>query len=116
MDYHDGKYGVNTDPERGADTFIPFYNFEGEATIIYEKTIMDINSHIITDALQYKVVFASFWYDTSGKYTISSSGAEKICEWGINNGANRFNSAILLPKDNTVTITGYGNMCIYGIK
>lgn len=24
MDYHDGKYGINTDPERGADTFIPF--------------------------------------------------------------------------------------------
>lgn len=24
MDYHDGKYGVNTDPQRGADTFIPF--------------------------------------------------------------------------------------------
>ena len=24
MDYHDGKYGVNTDPKRGADTFIPF--------------------------------------------------------------------------------------------
>lgn len=26
MDYHDGKYGVNTDPQRGADTFIPFSN------------------------------------------------------------------------------------------
>lgn len=26
MDYHDGRYGVNTDPERGADTFIPFRN------------------------------------------------------------------------------------------
>lgn len=26
MDYHDGKYGVNTDPQRGADTFIPFQN------------------------------------------------------------------------------------------
>lgn len=24
MDYHDGKYGINTDPQRGADTFIPF--------------------------------------------------------------------------------------------
>lgn len=24
MDYHDGKYGINTDPNRGADTFIPF--------------------------------------------------------------------------------------------
>ena len=24
MDYHDGKYGVNTSPTRGADTFIPF--------------------------------------------------------------------------------------------
>ena len=110
-----GKWGYKV----GADAVIPFNNFEGEATIIYEKTIMNINSHIITDALQYKIIFASFWYNTTGKYTISSSGAEKICEWGINtgnNGANRFNSAILLPKDNTVTITGYGNMCIYGIK
>ena len=24
MDYQDGRYGINTDPERGADTFIPF--------------------------------------------------------------------------------------------
>lgn len=24
MDYHEGKYGINTDEERGADTFIPF--------------------------------------------------------------------------------------------
>ena len=29
MDYHDGKYGVNTDPERGADTFIPFKSNAG---------------------------------------------------------------------------------------
>ena len=26
MDYHDGKYGINTDPQRGADTFIPFHS------------------------------------------------------------------------------------------
>lgn len=24
FDYHDGKYGYNTDPSRGADTFVPF--------------------------------------------------------------------------------------------
>lgn len=24
MDYHDGKYGINTDSKRGADTFHPF--------------------------------------------------------------------------------------------
>lgn len=24
LDYQDGKYGVNTDPDRGADTFSPF--------------------------------------------------------------------------------------------
>lgn len=29
MDYHDGKYGVNTDPQRGADTFIPFKSNAG---------------------------------------------------------------------------------------
>lgn len=26
LDYHDGKYGYNTNPERGADTFNPFNN------------------------------------------------------------------------------------------
>lgn len=37
MDYHDGKYGVNTDPQRGADTFIPFHsgNFEISFTNTY---------------------------------------------------------------------------------
>lgn len=28
MDYHDGKYGVNTSSTRGADTFIPFNDIE----------------------------------------------------------------------------------------
>lgn len=28
MDYQDGKYGINTDSQRGADTFIPFSNYE----------------------------------------------------------------------------------------
>lgn len=33
MDYQDGKYGVNTDPNRGADTFIPFSGTGAEITI-----------------------------------------------------------------------------------
>lgn len=32
LDYKDGKYGVNTDPERGADTFVPFKENE-ESTV-----------------------------------------------------------------------------------
>lgn len=36
MDYHDGKYGVNTDPERGADTFIPFNK---SLKLILKKTV-----------------------------------------------------------------------------
>lgn len=28
LDYQDGKYGINTDPNRGADTFSPFRNDE----------------------------------------------------------------------------------------
>ena len=27
FDYKNGKYGFNTDPNRGADTFVPFSNF-----------------------------------------------------------------------------------------
>lgn len=37
MDYHDGKYGVNTDPQRGADTFIPFHscgNYSDKISIV----------------------------------------------------------------------------------
>ena len=30
LDYQDGKYGINTDPERGADTFVPFRSDEDE--------------------------------------------------------------------------------------
>ena len=41
MDYHDGKYGVNTDPQRGADTFIPFrsdlYEFESLAQAAFNQ-------------------------------------------------------------------------------
>lgn len=33
LDYHDGKYGYNTDPNRGADTFNPFSNGVGGGSI-----------------------------------------------------------------------------------
>ena len=51
MDYHDGKYGVNTDPERGADTFIPFRSDTGyeEVYIIKVQGNGVRNSNYVVD-------------------------------------------------------------------
>ena len=40
FDYKNGKYGFNTDPNRGADTFVPFSNFSS-ATVDYVFGILN---------------------------------------------------------------------------
>ena len=43
MDYHNGKYGVNTSSTRGADTFIPFNNIlDLKATRVYTSYDMSV--------------------------------------------------------------------------
>ena len=41
MDYHDGKYGYNIDPQRGADTFRPFNGYE----YLGSGTSFDVSSY-----------------------------------------------------------------------
>lgn len=53
MDYHDGKYGINTDPNRGADTFLPFNDIKltGAKYKIY-TTSSDNARNITVDVLK----------------------------------------------------------------
>ena len=53
FDYKDGKYGYNTNPNRGADTFVPFSNgnyyyraFKGSDTVENRKDTLKVNTGV----------------------------------------------------------------------
>ena len=54
MDYHDGKYGVNTDPQRGADTFIPFHS----GMVLYDE--IDYDSFTYTSPKKEPAYYSSY--------------------------------------------------------
>lgn len=79
MDYHDGKYGVNTDPERGADTFIPFkastpyaflsfYDYSSTPNrtklnvIAYSEFECDSNILTVKEAGTYRILCPQMYY------------------------------------------------------
>ena len=70
----------------------------------------------IQDALSYKVFYGSFYYDTTGAYTIGVNGGRILVQKGYNNGANRYCSAVILPTSNTISLYAYGNFYVVGIK
>lgn len=60
MDYQNGKYGINTDPERGADTFIPFKGFEYLGTSAsYDLSGRADYKKLTND--NFKVLITSIW-------------------------------------------------------
>ena len=60
MDYHDGKYGVNTSSTRGADTFIPFKE---------TPKIMTSNWTLVSSSASYTV-------ETEGSYFMIATSSE----------------------------------------
>ena len=79
MDYHDGKYGINTSSSRGADTFIPFRSGLSVSDIWqYSETSSktDSNYTVTTDDMsQYSsILLSSGWAWTN----YSNMSASKI--------------------------------------
>ena len=60
MDYHDGKYGVNTDPQRGADTFIPFRS----GMVLYDE--IDYDSFTYTSPKKEPAYYSSYDFVAGG--------------------------------------------------
>ena len=52
FDYKDGKYGYNTNPNRGADTFVPFKDFGNLQFESASKSLV-VGNYIVSNAIFY---------------------------------------------------------------
>ena len=52
FDSKDGKYGYNTDPNRGADTFVPFKDFDNLQFESASKSLV-VGNYIVSNAIFY---------------------------------------------------------------
>nr|DAO59335.1 MAG TPA: hypothetical protein [Caudoviricetes sp.] len=67
MDYHDGKYGINTNPNRGADTFIPFHSdCDTKAIVTFTSNANNPAGYTTVYKGEDKLQSISFDYDASG--------------------------------------------------
>ena len=123
FDSKDGKYGYNTDPSRGADTFVPFKSGGLiEATLplsLVDMTLSARNIHTITyriDLTDVKTITFSAKGGTSGNYNLTYG----ICEDVPTDTSQFKNSNTVGINNNAKTITldvsaysGYHYLCFY---
>ena len=112
FDYKNGKYGYNTNPNRGADTFVPFKSgYDSLETPITNGG----KSGTYTATKKYNAVLLSMMhYSTNtNQFTISINGVDKTAD-SIKN-----NYVLLLPYNgksgDVISFTrtdGYGNMTL----
>ena len=94
FDYQNGKYGWNSSPLRGADTFHPFKQAATETKVITEKTTTDLgadNSYRYIDTTG--VVNAN-----SGTYTFPSGDTGGTKDLGANNSYRYVNASNVYNK------------------
>lgn len=80
LDYHDGKYGYNTDPERGADTFNPFNN--GGNRSIFKLGALG-GTFDLSDYVGYEnfTVADNFFIQVSSFSSYGTSASAGISDW-----------------------------------
>lgn len=67
MDYHDGKYGINTNHNRGADTFIPFHSdCDTKAIVTFTSNANNPAGYTTVYKGEDELQSISFDYDASG--------------------------------------------------
>lgn len=109
MDYHDGKYGVNTDSRRGADTFIPFNKFDVNKIIIM-GTEIDYGNY--TASQTGLLCGVSYGKSGNGVYLKNNKTGE---EYGVNNNwtSTYKNGAIKVSKGDSVYLNGSGTRLFF---
>lgn len=91
FDYQDGKYGYNTDPQRGADTFNPFSGAK-EYTATYSCTV---GSH-----------GEGYGYSASaGEIPCSAYNYAEVTAWGNNSPSGQGYVTLSIAKSGVVDLT-----------
>lgn len=129
FDYQNGKYGWNSSPSRGADTFHPFKQAATETKVITGKTTTDLG-----EDNNYRYIDTTGVVNTnSGTYTASSRGvaldmgASNSYRYVNTNGVPNSNSGtytfssgsgetVDLGESNTYRYANAGNVYSYGVN
>ena len=107
FDYKNGKYGYNTSPNRGADTFFPF-SVLGTAKTLYIKSEASTSVRTYTTTKKYPLMlFAIFGSYGNNPPTISGITTQKIFSYNSRN--SNFYIAYDVPAGVTISeVTGLG--------
>ena len=89
-DSQNGKYGFNTDPQRGADTFRPFNDIDfSKLTLLYCRECYDAIRYTYTLTRDHDYILAvaisrnpHSSYDGSSSAISYVSTGEKVCQFG----------------------------------
>lgn len=119
-DIQDGKPGFNTDPERGADTFVPFSNMLNSLNVVKTYGMTTVNTRISTikqelEANKLYVVYIYSQYNSTHTYS-----GDNIHVIGTVGAHDSHFAIIKATKETTLTCTteranasGYYDVSIY---
>lgn len=80
FDSKDGKYGYNTNPNRGADTFVPFKNGG-----ISEFTFNSTSSFSAEIGAKYDIICATAYYQNAKSKLQGATIINEYCEYNLSN-------------------------------
>ena len=106
FDYKNGKYGYNTDSNRGADTFFPFSNFSYENIIIVSDYATGANNLSFSTTLnkgKYAMLYVAADNSSAGAglYNLLASGNNVTCDVIVDKKINN-----VVVNENSTVVSG----------
>ena len=103
FDYKNGKYGFNTDPNRGADTFNPF---KSDASLTVKGSTYPKNQIVIIDVSGIKTITINLTHTVVG--SLSSQWTDIVAD------GNVIKSIKTTSYSETLDVSNYSTLIIQG--
>ena len=110
FDYKNGKYGYNTNPNRGADTFVPFKNGG-----ISEFTFNSTSSFSAEIGAKYDIICATAYYQNAKSKLQGATIINEYCEYNLSNAGYLYCAEIEATK-NVVNFAGVSSIVLGYLK
>ena len=104
FDYKNGKYGYNTNPNRGADTFVPFKNGG-----ISEFTFNSTSSFSAEIGAKYDIICATAYNQNAKSKLQGATIINEYCEYNLSNAGYLYCAEIEATK-NVVSFAGVSSI------